>query len=149
MRESASAILPQRAFLRRDRGNALYISNAPRFDSKADWSMRCAEAGFYAKEENGLLRLWPSESWLKRLVSQFEVPPDFLCSTLERFKDLPADEASLTLFALGIRRLDGDNSIVDYEKRLRQQAAVSLRTKGGGGLYACGLLNHIIKEVNP
>lgn len=149
MRETLSAILPQRAFLRRDRADALYISNAPRFDSETDWILSCAEAGFRSKEENGLLRFWPSEAWLKRLEDRFDASPDFLCSTLERFKKLPADEESLYLFALGVRLLDGDNSIIDYEKRLRNRIAVCLRSDGGGGLYACGLLNHIIKEDNP
>lgn len=149
MREALFAILPQRAFLRRDRRDALYISNAPRFDSETDWAARCMEACFQTKEENGLLRLCPSEAWLKRLEDQFKTSPDFLCFTLERFKKLPVDEESLNLFALGVRYLDGDNSIIDYEKRLRNRAAICLRSGGGGGLYACGLLNHIIKEDNP
>lgn len=149
MRETLSAILPQRAFLRRDRGDALYISNAPRFDSETDWAACCGEAGFRSKKENGLLQLWPAEAWLKRLEDQFDTSPDFLCSTLERFKKLPVDEDNLNLFALGMRCLDGDNSIIDYEKRLRNRIAVCLRSDVGGGLYACGLLNHIIKEDNP
>ena len=151
LRQAASAPLPEGAFLRRDRGDGLYVTDAPRICPQMDWSVLLAEAGFYCADANGLLRLWPGESWPARLEAACSDPPDALCRSLIRFRGRSPDGASLRLFALGMRCLDGDSENVRrFDRRLRQRAAECLRLNAmnpddppcGGGLYACALLAH-------
>ena len=150
LRTAATAALPAGAFLRRDRGDALFITNAPRLEPLTDWSIPLAGAGFHCTGTDGLLRLWPAEDWLTRLEDASPDPPDDLCRTLFRFRSLPPDGESLKLFARGLRCLDGGEGAAGFDRRLRQRAAVCLRMNAlnpddpprGGGLYACALLDH-------
>lgn len=138
MRASARALLPAGAFLRRDRGNALYVANAPGID----W----AAAGFLCREDGGLAHLTPGPAWLSRLEALYPEPPDPLCASLRRFRGEP-DPAALALFAAGMKILDGGTCDVKYDQRLRQRAAVCLREHlPGGGLYACALVRNLIEK---
>lgn len=142
LRGAARALLPENAFLRRDRGAALYITDAPRRGACPDW----ASAGFIAREANGLVRLTPGPVWLERLEAEYPGPPDRLSESLSRFRGAP-DEAALALFALGVRCLEAGDDPTEYEGRLRRRAAVCLREHlPGGGLYACGILRYIIEK---
>jgi hypothetical protein len=150
LRTAAAAALPKGAFLRRDRGDALFVTDAPRFISRPDWSARLLEAGFYCTDSGGLLRLWPAEVWLARLEAACPDPPDAFCRSLMRFRGHSYDGESLKLFALGIRCLDGGDGATRFDRQLRQRAATCLRLNAmnpsdptrGGGLYACALLDH-------
>ena len=155
LRAAATAPLPERAFLRRDRGDALFVTDAPLHDPRADWAAAFAPYGLDCREENGLLRLSPGASRLIRLEAGFPNPPDALCASLRRFAGLPPQGESLRLFALGARVLDGAaEEAPRFERLLRQRAALCLReprnpldgSHSGGGLYACALLTHAIKE---
>ena len=146
LRRAAEALLPPGAFLRRDRGAALYVTDAPRMavpgGAAADW----AAAGFLHGERGGLMVLTPSEKWLRRLEETFVEPPDFLCASFRRFAGRPDMEA-LRLFARGVKALDGGADDPRYARLLRQRAAVCLREHlPGGGLYACALVNHMIEK---
>jgi len=145
IRQAAASLLPARAFLRRDRENALFITNAPRIDSDKNWPEVFSPAGFIACEENGLVRLTPDADWLLKLENNWPEAPDHLSRSLERFRGMSPGPEVLSLFALGIRILDGD-PVPDYEGRLRRLSAVCLRTGSGGGLYACGIINHLIQK---
>ena len=46
LRQAAADALPEGAFLRRDRGDALFVTNAPGLCPGADWATALAEAGF-------------------------------------------------------------------------------------------------------
>ena len=49
LRQAAAAALPRGAFLRRDRGEALFVTDAPRQRPEADWpgiAARLARSGF-------------------------------------------------------------------------------------------------------
>jgi len=150
LRTAAATVLPEGAFLRRDRGDALFVTNAPRILSGTDWSGPLFEAGFYCTCSSGLLYLWPAENWLTRLEAACPDPPDDLCRSLYRFRGHSPDGESLKLFALGIRCLDGDDNATRFDRQLRQRAAACLRLNAmnpieptrGGGLYACALLDH-------
>jgi len=150
LRQAAASVLPQGAFLRRDRGDALYVTNAPFIHPGMDWTLLLAEAGFRCTGGNGLLRLWPDGSWLIRLEAACPDPPDDLCRSLLRFRGCSADVESLRLFALGLRLLDGGEAGTSFDRQLRQRAAECLRLNAlnsnepprGGGLYACALLDH-------
>ena len=58
LRQAASAPLPPEAFLRRDRGDGLYVTNAPSVRPGADWAARLERAGFCCAGSGGQLRLW-------------------------------------------------------------------------------------------
>ena len=154
LREAARRALPEGAFLRRDRGEALFATDAPRLGPDADWPEALAGAGFLFEERGGLAFLRPGPGWLAALEREYPVPPDDLCQSLARFAGIGPDEASLRLFALGARRLDGEGDGGRFERALRRRAAQCLRLNArqtepcGGGLYACALLNHIIKEAS-
>ena len=153
LRRAAREALPSRAFLRRDRGDALFVSDALRLCPGGDWGDALARAGFLIESDGGLLRLCPGPAWLRALESRFPEPPDDFCASLVRFAGMDADAESLALFALGARRLEGEPDGGRFDKKLRQRAAECLRlnrtTEGpthGGGLYACALLRYIIEE---
>ena len=140
LRAAARGALPGGALLRRDRGEGLFVTDAPRRYPDSGWEAALARAGFEARVgDRGLASLRPGAPWLEALAAAFPDPPDFLSAALKRF-DGPPEEAGLALFALGAKALEGGFGRADYEKRLRQQAAVCLRAGGGGGLYACALL---------
>ena len=165
LRQAAAAALPRGAFLRRDRGEALFVTDAPRLRPEADWPGIFAKAGFLCRQRDGLLFLAPAASRLAELEAALPDPPDDLCQSLARFAGLAPDAESLRLFALGARMLDGEPDDGRFERRLRRRAAECLRLNAmarhpadadrgvpdptptcGGGLYACALLRHIIKE---
>lgn len=145
IRRAASTLLPEKAFLRRDRQDGLFVTNACRLVPERDWILAFTRSRFIVRESGGVLRLWPDASWFFQLEKTFSEPPDHLSRTLFRFAGIPPSPESIALFALGVRILDGD-PIHDYENRLRRRAAVALRSASGGGLYACSLVNHLIRK---
>lgn len=148
LRQAARERLPEGAFLRRDRGAALFATDAPRCQPDGGWVASLAEAGFVCAIDGGLARLTPGASWLSRLEAAHPAPPDFLCETMLRFAGRPSDARALALFALGARALDGGDPIeaAAFDRGLRRHAAAALRENNqyGGGLYACALLKHLI-----
>ena len=156
LRTAAAAALPEGAFLRRDRGDALFVTDAPRFSAPTDWAARLSGAGFLCADSGGLLRLRPAEVWLTRLEADCPDPPNALCRSLLRFRGLSPDGESMKLFALGIRCLDGGDGAARFDRQLRQRAATCLRLNAmnpndptrGGGLYACALLDHELEVQN-
>ena len=155
LRAAARAALPEGAFLRRDRGEGLFVTDAPRHKAGGDWRAALSEAGFILAEAGGLTRLSPAPAWLVRLEARYPQPPDTFCAALARFAGEPPEPESLALFALGARTLDGEDDHGRFERQLRQRAAACLRlnrtqsTRLGGGLYACALLAHLKKEAFP
>ncbi len=153
LRQAARAALPEGAFLRRDRGDALFVTDAPRLDAGPSWQEALARAGFLVEERDALARITPGPAWLSALEAEHPVPPDDLCRSLVRFAGRAPDGASLRLFALGARLLDGEADDGRFERALRKRAAECLRLNAnrtescGGGLYACALIR-TIKEAN-
>ena len=148
LRASARAALPPGAFLRRDRGDTLFVTNAPRLRPDVDWAGALARAGFDCASRGGLTVLRPGAAWLQRLEAGHPTPPDTFCAGFARFAGLAPEPESLRLFALGARILDGEPDDGRFERDLRRRAAVCLRLSAspsnlrGGGLYACALLDH-------
>ena len=149
LREAARAALPEGAFLRRDRGGALFVTDAPRRCTDIHWRDALSEAGFAVEERGGLAFLSPGPGWLAGLEAGFPEPPDEFCRGFARFAGREIEPESLSLFALGARILDGDADDGRFDRGLRQRAAVCMRDKStsrGGGLYACALLDYLIEE---
>ena len=146
LRRAATAALPRGAFLRRDRGDALFVTDAPRRMPGADWQALFAPHGFDARPEGTLLRLTPGPAWIDAVEAAFPDPPDALSASLSRFRGLPPDPESLALFAMLTRALDAGESAAKPDRPLRQRAATVLRLNArgdppqGGGLYACAVV---------
>lgn len=140
MRARLRAALPERAFLRRDRGDALFITNAPAFEGCPD-----AIRGFLPERQGNMLRILPDDTWISLLEHAGDAPPDFLCASLLRFRGQIPNRTNLALFARGLKLLDdihaaAEADIAAFDRLLRQRAALALRGKCGGGLYACALI---------
>ncbi len=140
LREILRPLLPERAFLRRARGDAAFITNAPMF---ADVSFNLHD--FDCTLQNGLLAISPGAAFISEFEMNHPAPPDFLCETLLRFRGQPPCEEAIRLFAVGVRLLEhaDENESRLYDHRMRNLAAVCLR-KNLGGAYACALLAHCI-----
>lgn len=144
MRRLARAQLPDRAFLKRDRGDCLLITNAPAFDPEI-----CRLSGFLCARRGVLLALLPDESWIEAWEDQ--PPADSLSEAFLRFRGQKTDMAALKCFAQGAKLLDGGASGEEqrrYEQNLRQWAALALRNaRSPGALYASALLNAELKKI--
>lgn len=138
MRAALRAQLPASAFLRRSRGDALFVSNAPRFDPEIHEIHR-----FCIRIQDGLMHILPSDSWITRMEEAS--PDDDFSQSLMRFRGQAPDPENCLLFARGIKLLDWAESAPEaeiraYDRALRQRAAVALRGGCGGGLYAAALI---------
>lgn len=146
MRAALRASLPPRAMLKRDRGDALFITNAPEIDP----SLR-AISGFVLLRRGGLWAVLPDESWIARMERRAAEPPNLLCAQLLRFRGEVPDLENLKLFVRGAKLLDERRpplaDVRAYDRALRQQAALALRGGCGGGLYAAALLLHRLSNL--
>ncbi len=140
MRSRLRAELPPRAFLKRDRGETLFVSNAPAIDPSFS-----SAAGFTLTRRGTLACFLPDESWLMRLEARHRTPPDAFCASLLRFRGAKVAPETLLLFALGVKLPETADAPDVFDKRLRQAAAVALRGgMSGGGLYALALIDHML-----
>ena len=144
LRSELRPLLPERAFLKRDRGDALQITNAPAFG----FSPECLP-GCILERRGPLLRILPDAQWVADFEAAIPEPPDHLSRTLMRFRSVEADLDNLRLFARIAKLMDAQPSPGEIEacdRALRKRAALALRGGCGGGLYACAcvraLLNH-------
>jgi hypothetical protein len=151
LRRRLVPLLPERAFLRRDRGDALFVTNAPLFADAAALSGMLSAQGFLCRISGSLMTVSPGPGLL---LAQESLPaPDFLCASLERLRGRPVCEEAVSLFALGIRLLEhaAPDEPADYTRRVRRLAALCLR-QNLGGAYSCALIAHVLnhgKETNP
>ena len=142
MRAQLRSQLPPRAFLKRDRGDSLFVSNAPAIDPSFSGAV-----GFTCTHRGQLAFFLPDESRLARLEACHRQPPDTLSASLARFRGADVAHETLVLFAQGVKLLDQKNApeadIAAFDRALRQTAAVALRGGiSGGGLYALSLIDH-------
>lgn len=146
MRRMLREALPPQAFLRRDRGDALFITNAPAFDPAIP-----AIPGFILIPAGKLLQVLPDKSRLAEIERQ--EAPDHLASNLLRFRGLEADMENLSLCAQGLKLIDMGRSaaaaeIGAFDRALRNRAALALRgAASGGGLYAAAIILYNIKSL--
>lgn len=129
LRALAAAQLPEGAFLRRDRGDALYVTNAP----AKGWSGNIE--GFTVVTDGILARLTPDEHTIKTC----DFAPDRLAHELERFNGF-SDEA-IAIFTACVKCAEAPDEIAfeKCDRMLRQAAAKAMRGGGGDGFYYCAL----------
>lgn len=134
------------AFLRCDRGNALYVTNAPvMIDEKIDWDA----AGFFAREEGKLCFLVPGEGWIGSFEewARGQVQCARLSKAVCNASFGAVEPEDMRLFAEGIKRFEMKGDAAGYERLVRQRAAVCLRERSGGGtLVACALIVDMMTE---
>ena len=147
MRQALRAALPEKAFLKRDRGDALFITNALIFDSSI-----ISIPGFLLIPNGKLMQILPDAGWIAEIEKHEEVP-DHLSTSLLRFRSMKADMENLSLCAQGLKLIDMGqsvpaNEIEAFDRSLRSRAALALRgAANGGGLYAAAIINHKIKSM--
>ena len=147
MRQTLRAALPEKAFLKRDRGDALFVTNAPVFDPTI-----ASNPGFIRTPNGKRMQILPDAGWISGIERHAEAPEP-LSASLLRFRGLEPDAENLRLCAQGLKLLDmgaaaAVNEIEAFERSLRQRAALALRNAAsGGGLYAAALINHSIKSI--
>ena len=137
------------AFLRCDRGSALYVTNLPvRSDCWHEVARNMTEADFCLSECGRLLTITPDITWLApfnewalELCQESELTRLFERRTTQETCDVEIDA-----WLEGIKRIELHQGMGDYEKVVRQAAAVALRNQCGGALYACGLCLDLLKE---
>ncbi len=119
-------LLPAGACVRRDRGQGLYI--AP---------VRIESAHFTSEPAGALWRVYPAEA----LLCLFEAgePSSPLERSMARFRGLPIERESLSLFAAAAKLIEAPEPAraQALDRAIRRRAALAMRTGGGGGLYAC------------
>ena len=138
--------LPPMAFVRRDRGEGLFITNAPAFDP----DLR-AIPGFRTERQGSLLRILPDGDFIARFEEEHALPPDALCRSLLRFRGEAISRDGLLLFARGLKLLDAGSAaeaeITEYERSVRMRAALALRGGcGAGALYGSAILLFMIQN---
>ena len=137
------------AFLRCDRGSALYATNLPaRCDHWREIAQAMRAAGFLIEERGALLAVAPDGAWRTRF-EQWAAEQSCESELTRLFRQSAArsvcDEET-GAWLDGIKRLELHQGLGDYEKTVRQAAAVALRKRCGGALYACGLCLDMLKE---
>ena len=144
LRSELRPLLPERAFLKRDRGDALLITNAPALGLAPDRLPGCI-----VENRGMLLCILPDAQWIAEYEAAIPEPPDHLSRTLLFFRGVEADPDNLRLFARIAKLMDARPSPGEIEacdRALRNRAALALRGGCGGALYACAcvraLLNH-------
>jgi len=144
-------LLPERAFLRRDREAALFVTNAPKFTDASALIDHFQVRGFICTAINDRLRISPGPAH----ITDFELrhdPPDHLCKSLVRFRGQEPSADAVALFARGVQLIENADPgrLTEYMKQTRQLSALSLRIRQGGA-YACALISHILEteRSNP
>lgn len=129
LRAMAEEALPEGAFLRRDRGEALYVTNAP----AKGWNG--SVAGFEVRISGQLAFLTPDADTMQSCG----YGPDRLASEISRLRG--ASPEALRLFAACMKCVEAPETglFEKCDRAVRQAAAAALRCGGGEGLYYCAL----------
>ena len=134
------------AFLRCDRGDRLYVTNAQiKMREAIDWR----KAGFHAENVGNLTFLTPDKGWIGRFAEWIgqEVREKRFSDTVRNACFGETDEEDMKLWIDGMKRLEMKGDAAGYEKLVRQRAAVCLRERRGGGtLPACALIVDLMNE---
>lgn len=129
LRAYVAARLPDGAFLRRDRGDAMYVTNAPAKGWRGDIP------GFTVETEGALAHISPDADTMQKCGYE----GDALARELCRFRG--ASDEALSIFAACMKCAEApdERAFAACDRRVRQAAAAALREGGGEGLYYCAL----------
>ena len=129
LRSLALSQLPEGASLKRDRGGAMYLTDAPR----RGWNG--VAVGFTVEMCGALAKLTPDGSTMQ----QCDFVPDRLAKELSGMKG--ASSEAIELFAECMKCVEAPdkNTLEKLDKNLRRAAALAMGAGGGEGLYYCAL----------
>lgn len=148
LREAVLSVLPDAKgiFLRCDRGESLYVTNAPmRTDEAIDW----ASADVHPVSRGSLVFLTPDPCWTGRLQKwlQPRIRTGRLSGAVASADFHQILEEDMALLTEGVKRLEMKSDPVEYNKMVRRRAAVCLREKRGGGtLVCCAMIADFMNE---
>jgi hypothetical protein len=131
IREMVAGFIPDGAFLRRDRGRGLYVTDAPARGGMA------VPAGFRVESDGRLAHIYIDDRAMEEIAGRLELSSDALSEELERFRGGSREAAELFSDILKALEAPGGADIAGLDRRVRQAAAVALRAGGGEGLYYC------------
>ena len=135
--EEIRARLPEGAYLKRDRGDALLVTD---FDGEVE--------GFVRIPRGKLTALLPLPERILRYESEFSAPVGAFSASLLRFRGQTAGEGNVLLFTRGVKLFDGAAAeFAAFDRAVRQTAAAALRTGDGGGVYALALLRDELAKI--
>ena len=129
LRALALSQLPPGAFLRRDRGDALYVTNAP----ARGWTGPAA--GFSVELCGGIAKLTPDAASMQSC----DFLPDRLATELARFTGASGEAIRIFTACMKCVEAPDRQSFEKCDRLLRQAAARALRSGGGDGLFYCAL----------
>ena len=133
----ARAALPEGAYLKRDRGDALLITDCG-----------CAVEGFARIPRGRLTALLPTSERILRWEQDFSAPAGAFSATLLRFRGPTPDNDNVLLFTRGVKLFSGTAAeLTVFDRAVRQTAAAALRTGNGGGVYALALLRDELAKI--
>jgi hypothetical protein len=134
MRAAARAPLPIGAFLRVDRGEGLYVSDAPMRGADARALVAAlGRADFDAWEARGRLHIAPRAAWMPRMTEAVGIPRDEQARLLARFEGRGTDARERAIWLDAVKFFEGYGADgARIERRIRQCAAAALRAKRGG-----------------
>ena len=131
IRDMVAGFIPRGAFLRRDRGRALYVTDAP-----AKGGLGCM-ARFFAETDGVIAHIYIVPQTMEDIAGELELSDDALSEELKRFRGGSPEAAALFSDILKDLEAPAGADITGLDRRLRQAAAVALRAGGGQGLYFC------------
>jgi len=129
------------AFLRCDRGGALYVTDLPA--RQASWQAIAAaleRAHLRVEARPGLLLLTPGIEWADAFSDWAgkRTRAGDLTRQLEKRRGMPVCDEETACWIEGVKRLELKHPD-GYERAVRQAAAVALRKNCGGLMACCGL----------
>ena len=129
-------------WVRRDRGEALYIAREPRGARVGIRLLDC-------REDGGVFLLTPSEAGAARLSRLLPPCPD---QGMESFRGGAFAPEDLSLLARGckIAEAPAPGEAARFMTAVHRRAAVLLREKRrgeGGALYICAQLAHVLADI--
>lgn len=141
------------AFLRWARGDALFVSDAVRkTPDTAAVESELKQYFYTSRIEKNLLHISPApvKVCAFEAFSFPEITPFLRGFTA--FRGREPDETTIMLFSEGLKLCavrSGAAAVANYEKRVRQRAALALRTGGGGGLFACAqMIEYLTRRIS-
>lgn len=131
LRALAAAALPPGSSLKRDRGSALFVTDAPR----KGW--QGAVPGFRIEISGSIARLYP----LPETALACPGEPDVLAKELAAMNEAPASNMELFIECCKCADAPEIQNYIKCDRKLRQSAARAMRTgSGADGLYYCALM---------
>ena len=127
IRLQVQAYLPEKACLQRDRGGGLYVTR------ECERIGALAAEGFRVEKRGQLLVLTPEACWAGVLTEWLDMQSGFM-REMEKLRLRDALPEDRELWIRAVKLLEDGNAAENYEKALRQRAAVCLRRGEGGGL---------------